>query len=122
METLKEKGALTYASQLLVKDNPFSVTPFLLASLNPTLRQPWHHVSAWFQNDVPSPFYAVHERKFWEYASHEPKVNHFFNEAMASDARLVSSVMTHECKGVFEGLKSLVDVGGWHWNCGHGNS
>ncbi|KAF9661716.1 hypothetical protein SADUNF_Sadunf19G0097600 [Salix dunnii] len=103
---------LTNASQLLVKDSPFSVTPFLLASLDPTLIQPWHHVSAWFQNDVLSPFHAVHERTFWEYASREPKVNHFFNEAMASDARLVSSVMTNECKGVFEGLNSLVDVGG----------
>ncbi|KAF9661718.1 hypothetical protein SADUNF_Sadunf19G0097800 [Salix dunnii] len=31
---------------------------------------------------------------------------------MASDARIVSSVMINECKGVFEGLNSLVDVGG----------
>ncbi|KAM3319519.1 hypothetical protein P3S67_006719 [Capsicum chacoense] len=31
---------------------------------------------------------------------------------MASDARLVMSVLTKSGKGVFEGLKSLVDVGG----------
>ncbi|GMI70066.1 hypothetical protein like AT4G35150 [Hibiscus trionum] len=31
---------------------------------------------------------------------------------MASDARLVSSVLIDKCKGSFEGLDSLVDVGG----------
>ncbi|KAF9661711.1 hypothetical protein SADUNF_Sadunf19G0097000 [Salix dunnii] len=107
-----EGYVLTNASQFLVKDNPLSVAPFLLAMLDPILTQPWHHVSAWFQNDVPTPFDTAHERSFWEYASHEPKLNHFFNEAMASDARIVSSVMINECKGVFEGLNSLVDVGG----------
>ncbi|KAJ6744914.1 O-METHYLTRANSFERASE [Salix purpurea] len=110
--TVGEGYVLTNASQLLVKDNPFSVTPLLLAELDPILTEPWHHVSAWFQNDDPSPFHTAHERTFWEYASQEPKLNQFFNEAMASDARLVSSVMINECKGVFEGLNSLVDVGG----------
>ncbi|KAB5512714.1 hypothetical protein DKX38_029742 [Salix brachista] len=111
-DTEGEGYVLTNASQLFVKDNPFSVTPLLLANLDPILKQPWHHVSAWFQNDVPSPFHTAHERTLWEYASHEPKLNHSFNKAMASDARLVSSVMINECKGVFEGLDSLVYVGG----------
>ena len=31
---------------------------------------------------------------------------------MASDARLATSVMIQKCKNVFEGLNSLVDVGG----------
>ncbi|KAF2283294.1 hypothetical protein GH714_043669 [Hevea brasiliensis] len=48
----------------------------------------------------------------WEYAGHEPNLNNFFNEAMASDARLVIRVLINECKGAFEELKSLVDVGG----------
>jgi hypothetical protein len=48
-------------------------------------------------------------RKFWEYATHESKTTHFFNEAMAS--RLVTGVMINECKGVSEGLSSLDDGG-----------
>jgi len=111
-ETEGEGYVLTNASQLLIKDNPFSVTPFLLAMLDPILTQPWHYVSVWFQNDAPSSFYTAHQRTCWEYAGHETELNHFFNEAMASDARLVSSVLVNECKGVFEGLNSLVDVGG----------
>ncbi|KAH9734328.1 O-methyltransferase ZRP4 [Citrus sinensis] len=47
-----------------------------------------------------------------EYDGDEPKLNNFFNEAMASDARLATSVMIQKYKNVFEGLNSLVDVGG----------
>ncbi|KAJ0110658.1 hypothetical protein Patl1_02355 [Pistacia atlantica] len=54
----------------------------------------------------------AHGKKFWEYAEKEPKVNHLFNEAMASDARLVTGVVIDKCKHVFKGLKSLIDVGG----------
>ncbi|KAH7842458.1 hypothetical protein Vadar_005542 [Vaccinium darrowii] len=43
---------------------------------------------------------------------HEPRFSHSFNEGMASDARLVTSVVIKDCKGVFKGLNSLVDVGG----------
>ncbi|KAJ9170886.1 hypothetical protein P3X46_018950 [Hevea brasiliensis] len=109
----QEEGyVLTSASQLLLKDNPLSVTPFLMAMLDPILTRPWHYVSTWFLNDDPTPFNTAHGRTLWEYAGHEPKLNDFFNEAMASDARLVMHVLINECEGAFEGLKSLVDVGG----------
>ncbi|XP_059597186.1 trans-resveratrol di-O-methyltransferase-like [Vitis vinifera] len=109
----EEEGyVLTHASRLLLKDDSLSVRPFLLAMLDPTLTKPWHYVSAWFQNDDPTPFDTAHERTLWDYAGHEPQLNYFFNEAMASDARLVTSVLVKEGKGVFEGLNSLVDVGG----------
>ncbi|XWS63451.1 hypothetical protein CRYUN_Cryun06bG0098200 [Craigia yunnanensis] len=108
----QEGYVLTNASRLLLKDDPLSVTPFLNAMLDPILIKPWHFLGAWFQNDDPTPFSTAHGRTFWDYGGHEPKLNHFFNEAMASDARLVTSVLIHKCKGVFEGLNSLVDVGG----------
>ncbi|KAH7844463.1 hypothetical protein Vadar_028280 [Vaccinium darrowii] len=103
---------LTPASRLLLKDESLSVRPFLLAMLDPILTKPWHNVSEWFQNDDPTPFDTAHGRTFWDYAGHEPRLNDFFNEGMASDARLVTSVVVKDCKGVFEGLNSLVDVGG----------
>ena len=98
-------------SRLLLKDHPLSVTPFLLM-LDPDLTEPWDYVSAWFQNDDPTPFFTAHGRTIWDYGCHEPRFNNFFNEAMASDARLVTSVLIKECKGAFEGLNSFVDVGG----------
>ncbi|KAM3247446.1 hypothetical protein P3L10_009213 [Capsicum annuum] len=42
----------------------------------------------------------------------EPRLNRLFNESMASDARLITSVLIKNGKGIFEGLKSVVDVGG----------
>ncbi|KAK4484483.1 hypothetical protein RD792_007066 [Penstemon davidsonii] len=108
-----EKGYwLTPASRLLLRNDPLSVAPFALAMLDPILVDPWHDVSEWFQNDSPTPFVNTHRRAFWELAGDEPRMNQFFNEGMASDARLVSGVLVRDCKEVFEGLKSMVDVGG----------
>ncbi|KAL4299708.1 hypothetical protein AHAS_Ahas17G0127900 [Arachis hypogaea] len=104
---------LTDSSMLLLKDNPLSVTPFLLVMLDPMLTKPWHKLSTWFQSNNPIPFETEHGEVFWAYACHEPKFNEIFNDAMASDARLVSKLLLDDkCKGVFEGLESLVDVGG----------
>ncbi|KAJ8754981.1 hypothetical protein K2173_015493 [Erythroxylum novogranatense] len=108
----EEGFVLTNASQLLLKNNPFSVTPFLLFILDPILTQPWEYLSAWFQNDDTTPFKTAHGRMVFEYARHEPRLNNFLNEAMASDARLIADVLINDCKGVFQGLTSLVDVGG----------
>ncbi|KAI5338467.1 hypothetical protein L3X38_017738 [Prunus dulcis] len=49
-----EQGyVLTDASALLLKDNPMSPRPFLLAMLNPILTDPWQYLTTWFQNDFP---------------------------------------------------------------------
>ncbi|XP_059664346.1 trans-resveratrol di-O-methyltransferase-like [Cornus florida] len=109
----EEEGyLLTPVSRLLLNDEPLSVRPFLLGMLDPIMTKPWHYVSQWFQNDNPTPFETAHGRTIWDYAGHETIFNHFFNDAMASDARLVTSVVIKECKEVFEGLNSMVDVAG----------
>ncbi|XVF39436.1 hypothetical protein PTKIN_Ptkin01aG0034500 [Pterospermum kingtungense] len=96
------------------KDNPLSTRPFLLAMLDPFLMKPYQYLSTWFQNDDPTltVFALAHGSSMWEHAGHEPRLNQFFNEAMASDCLLAASVVLAKCKGVFEGLKSPVDVGG----------
>ncbi|KAH7577003.1 hypothetical protein ACOSQ2_002295 [Xanthoceras sorbifolium] len=112
-EEEEEEGyVLTDACKILLKDHPLSVTPFLLAMLDPIFLKPWDCISTWFGNDNHTPFETAHGKTFWEYVGQEPKLNHFFNEAMASDSRLATSVLIHKCKDVFVGLKSLVDVGG----------
>ncbi|CAI9754900.1 unnamed protein product [Fraxinus pennsylvanica] len=102
----------TPASRLLVKDEPFSLAPYLLVVLDPILTEPWHYVAEWFKDDQPTPFSTLHGRSFWGYASHDPKLNHLFNNAMANDSRLITSVVIRDCKHVFEGLNSMVDVAG----------
>ncbi|XP_043690339.1 trans-resveratrol di-O-methyltransferase-like [Telopea speciosissima] len=111
-EEEEEGYVLTPSSRILLKDNAKSMSPFLRAMLDPILLTPWNFLSAWFQGDGLNPFETAHGRNLWDYAGEDNEFNKFFNEAMASDARLVMSVVVTECKVVFEGLKSLIDVGG----------
>ncbi|KAI5334581.1 hypothetical protein L3X38_024714 [Prunus dulcis] len=109
----EEKGyVLTDASRLLLKDDPLSARPFLLGQLDPFITKPWHYFSTWFQNDDPTACFTAHGTTFWDLGNLEPSLSHIFNDSMASDARLISKVVSNEYKGVFEGLESLVDVGG----------
>ncbi|KAM7277294.1 hypothetical protein ACFE04_019160 [Oxalis oulophora] len=108
----QEEGyVLTTASYLLLKDNPLSVSPFSLMIFDPILVKPWESMSTWFQNDDPTLYYTTHNKMFWELVGDEPRVNKIFNEAMASDSLFVASLIKKR-KGLFEGLKSFVDVGG----------
>ncbi|KAH0730801.1 hypothetical protein KY285_001711 [Solanum tuberosum] len=84
---------LTPASRLLVKNEPFNVRSFLLFTNIQACSKAWHELSDWFQNDSPTPFQTAHGKSLWDYMGEEkPRVL--------------------ECKHVFEGLTSLVDVGG----------
>ncbi|KAK8999260.1 hypothetical protein V6N11_070436 [Hibiscus sabdariffa] len=103
---------LTDASRLLLKDNPLSAEPLLKSMLDPILVQPWHFLGTWFQNDDRTPFVTAHGKMLWDYCGHDPRVNNSFNEGMASDARLVNSILIDKYKEGFEGLNSVVDVGG----------
>ncbi|XP_061345241.1 probable O-methyltransferase 3 [Gastrolobium bilobum] len=103
-------GSMNHFLQL--NDQPLSMTSFLPFVLDPTMINPWQKFSTWFKNDDPTPFYTENGMTLWDYACHEPKFNHVLNEAMASDARLISNVVVEKCEGVFMGLESLVDVGG----------
>ncbi|MED6148518.1 hypothetical protein PIB30_053940 [Stylosanthes scabra] len=109
---LESSYALTDASKLLLKDHPMSLSPFLSAMLDPILTKPWYKLPAWFQNNSPTSFYMTHGMTLWDYASLEPTLNKYFNDAMATDTPFITSVLFEKCKGVFEGLESLVDVGG----------
>ncbi|XP_061342731.1 probable O-methyltransferase 3 [Gastrolobium bilobum] len=105
---LEVRYGLTDASKLLLKDHPLSMTSYLHFTFDPTKINSWLQFSTWFKNDDPTPFFTENGMTFWDHAGHDAKLN----DAMASDARLISSVVIEKCKGVFMGLESLVDVGG----------
>ncbi|KAK4255899.1 hypothetical protein QN277_008834 [Acacia crassicarpa] len=108
----QEGYVLTDSSTLLLKDHPLSATPFFLGMIDQALKKPWYELTNYLQSDEPSPFHMAYGSKIWECAKVDSKFNDSFNEAMASDARLVISVVIDSCKEVFKGIKSLVDVGG----------
>ncbi|KAL3380587.1 hypothetical protein AABB24_000968 [Solanum stoloniferum] len=105
---------LTPTSRLLVKNEPFNVRSFLLLSHCQAFSKAWSELSDWFQNDSPTPFHTAHGKSLWDYMGEEkPRVlGDIFDDALASDSRLNANVLITECKHVFEGLTSLVDVGG----------
>ncbi|KAL3509278.1 hypothetical protein ACH5RR_028679 [Cinchona calisaya] len=122
MQILKDAGffaqekegyyALTFAGRLLVENEPMNGREFVLMNLDAAMMKPWIVLSEWFQNDDHAAFDTAHGKNFWDYNADEPKVGKLFNEAMASDSQMVTTVLTKECGYVFEGLTSLVDVGG----------
>nr|GMC76871.1 trans-resveratrol di-O-methyltransferase-like [Ipomoea batatas] len=104
--------ALGPPSCLLIKDHPFSLAPFVLGATGPIFTGPWRHVSEWFHNDDSTPYQTAYGKTFWDRASQDPELNHHFNQAMARSSLLVMSLVKKYCREVFEGLDSLVDVGG----------
>ncbi|CAL9011968.1 unnamed protein product [Prunus brigantina] len=107
------------APRLLLKEGPLSTTQFLLMILDPVVTDPFHLMGTWCQmnnhgnHDHPaSPFEMAHGRTFWGLAAQQPKFGSLFNEAMEADSQLLARAVIDECEGIFEGLNSLVDVGG----------
>ncbi|XP_016456421.1 myricetin 7/4'-O-methyltransferase 2-like [Nicotiana tabacum] len=104
--------SLTPASRLLVTNNPSGTRSHFLINHDQLLQKASFELSSWFQNDSPTAFHTAYGISFWDYFVEKPKLGESFNDAMASDSILVANVLITECKYVFEGLTSLVDVGG----------
>uniref|UniRef100_A0ACD5UGR9 Uncharacterized protein n=1 Tax=Avena sativa TaxID=4498 RepID=A0ACD5UGR9_AVESA len=106
--------ALTPASRLLV--GSANMVPIMNMLLHPILVSPFSDLGTWFQHASPDPdlFKLKHGKTFWELAGHDPSYNTLLNDGMASDSRFLMDIAIRECGGVFQGIGSLVDVGGGH--------
>jgi hypothetical protein len=115
-EELVAHGSLGYAqtalSRRLMRHGERSMAAMILLESSPVMLAPWHSLSARVLANETSPFDAAHGEDLWSYASENPAHSQLFNEAMACDARLTVPAMIHDCPEVFDGLGSLVDVGG----------
>ncbi|KAJ9136105.1 hypothetical protein P3X46_033216 [Hevea brasiliensis] len=107
----QEAYVLTSSSKLLVKDNPNCLTPFVNSLLKPDFVTLGHVLGDWFRGNEVTVFEKAHGMAFWEYNDRNPEFNQLFNEAMASDSQMMNLVI-RDCKAIFEGVNSLVDVGG----------
>ncbi|KAK4424700.1 putative O-methyltransferase 3 [Sesamum alatum] len=109
-----EGYSLTPASRLLVGDRPMSMKPFVISQIDPILTESMHHLSRWFQNtDDRTAFHTANNGlSFWEQKERNPRFSRLFDQGLASDTPMVADVITRDCRQVFEGLDSVVDVGG----------
>ncbi|MFS7931248.1 putative O-methyltransferase domain, plant methyltransferase dimerization [Helianthus anomalus] len=109
-----EGYVLTAASKLLLNDtskNSQNLLPFVSLALDPVIMTPWRFLGKWFKGNESTVFETAHGIPFWEFANRNPVFNGRFNDAMASDSHLMSLVIK-DCQEIFEGVESLVDVGG----------
>ncbi|XP_027334953.1 trans-resveratrol di-O-methyltransferase-like [Abrus precatorius] len=102
---------LTPSSKLLVKENVPTLSPFVRAMFHPALVHSSEFLAEWFHRDEHTPFHTAFGTGYWDYLSQNQEFNSLFNEAMISDSGMINLVIK-DCKSVFEGLNSLVDVGG----------
>ncbi|KAL2959112.1 hypothetical protein AAZX31_18G248800 [Glycine max] len=107
----KESYALTAASELLVKSSELCLTPMVEKVLDPTLSASFHQMKKWVYEEDLSVFDISLGCSLWDFLNKNPSYNELFNEAMTRDSQ-VSNLALRDCKLVFEGLESIVDVGG----------
>ncbi|RDX86480.1 Trans-resveratrol di-O-methyltransferase, partial [Mucuna pruriens] len=102
---------LTPSSRLLLKDNVPTLSPFVRAMFHPALVHSSEFLAEWFHGNDLTPFNTAFGTGYWDYLSQNQEFNSLFNEAMISDSGMMNLVIKN-CKTVFEGLNSVVDVGG----------
>ncbi|KAL5576665.1 hypothetical protein UlMin_018364, partial [Ulmus minor] len=113
VEEEEEAYDLTPSSRLLIKEKVPCLSPFVLSMLDPALVTPWHLLGVWFQkdDDVQTPFESAHGMNLWDYGDKNSEFGNLFDEAMIADSGMMNLVVK-QCKPIFEGLGSLIDVGG----------
>ncbi|CAN6166053.1 unnamed protein product [Urochloa humidicola] len=99
-------GAGCRSLQQLVR---FELSPFCLS--------PATNLAEWFAKDddgdeSETPFAMTFGTEFWDFCGRNPGFSEFFNDAMACDSRLLMGAVVHEMGGIFDGVKSMVDVAG----------
>ncbi|KAH7692265.1 O-methyltransferase COMT-type protein [Dioscorea alata] len=107
--------SLTPTSHLILPGNSTSITQLLLVILDPTLSHSAYVLPSWLKSSeetTKTPFAVLHGHEIFELADEKPEFTKLYNEGMASDAGLVMDVVMRSCRDVFEGVESLVDVGG----------
>ncbi|KAI3892500.1 hypothetical protein MKX03_018061 [Papaver bracteatum] len=112
-ENQEQQGyTLTATSRLLVKADYNTMSSVVLSMVDPIMVSSLHKLSTWFQGSESTPFAAAHGTNVWNALEQNPAFGKNFHDAMANDSCVLMRVILNEGKGVFNNLKSLVDVGG----------
>ncbi|KAI3896762.1 hypothetical protein MKW98_009615 [Papaver atlanticum] len=102
---------LTPSSKWLLKDSEFNLSPFILAELEPLLLKPWQYMATCVK-EGGFPFKKAHGYEIWDFALANPTFNRLFNNGMRCTAEIIINAVLVNYKDGFDGIGSLVDVGG----------
>nr|BAF36052.1 O-methyltransferase [Iris x hollandica] len=106
---------LTPLSSVLVHDSPTSLATFVMGMLDINIAAPWHSLSTFCRmghHKGSSVYELEFGRSVWELGQEDPEFSRLFNETMDGDSRSTMKALVAECAESFEGLRTLVDVGG----------
>ncbi|XP_058213881.1 acetylserotonin O-methyltransferase-like [Rhododendron vialii] len=102
----------TPLSRLLMKNNDKSMADFVLFEASPAMLAPWHALSAHARANGAPAFELAHGEDIWKFAAEHPADRNLIDRAMACDARVAVPAIIEGCPELFDGLESVVDVGG----------
>ena len=106
-----EAYALTSASEVLVKGTDHCLSSLVQFFVNPSLIGTFYELGNWIRGEDATIMETALGKDYYEFIKQNPKNMIAFNEAMASDSQMVN-LAVKDCREVFEGLDSIVDVGG----------
>ncbi|CAI0420849.1 unnamed protein product [Linum tenue] len=127
VENLKDgddETAASYSATLmcgfLVKDKPFNAATWFVLANDPILVDPWRSFGAWIRQPPAGaagaedlPFAMAHNgKKLYEVCRDVPRMGKMMSEGTESDSWMFSKALLAKCGSHFQGLKSIVDVGG----------
>ncbi|KAH9748876.1 O-methyltransferase ZRP4 [Citrus sinensis] len=107
----EEAYGLTPTSTLLIKDKPYCLSPLVTGLLDQDYVSSFQHLSRWFKGNDLTLWESFGGLKFWDYLNQNTALTKRFNQAMESDSEM-ATLIVKDCKPIFQGLRSLVDVGG----------
>ncbi|CAK8540730.1 unnamed protein product [Lathyrus sativus] len=113
----EEAYALTVTSELLIKGTKFCLAPIVEGYLNPAALGSFHQLKEWIYEEDLTLFDVTLGSDLWVFLNTNPEHHISFNEAMASDTKIINFAMK-DCNLVFEGLETIVDVGGGNGTMG----
>ena len=87
------------------------MVPILLGMTQKDFLVPWHYMKDGLSGETTA-FEKGMGMTIWEYLERNPEKSQLFNEGMAGETRLLTRSLIAGCRDMFEGIGSLVDVGG----------
>ncbi|CAH8386110.1 unnamed protein product [Eruca vesicaria subsp. sativa] len=101
---------------MITKRDGKSLAPMILFQTSQEMLAPWLRLSSVVSSpdsgSHPPPFDAVHGKDVWGLTEDNPCFGEMINEAMACDARRVVPRVARACHDLFDGVATVVDVGG----------
>ncbi|KAL5542700.1 hypothetical protein UlMin_010410 [Ulmus minor] len=110
------QGSKSYSqtpiSRMLIRSVENSIAPVIFLESSPVIQASWQKLSVRVLDKMPSAFEAANGKDVWSYAVENPAHNKVLNEAMACASKLDMPAIIDGCLGVFDGIDTVVDVGG----------